>query len=134
MIVRARAFICGMESRHDGVSVGWQWASKTPRCQGKNSAEFSSGDGLRISSIHGTSSVILDHIIDIPPFNSNRAAGLLVLFGLLTRRSETERRLYRTESTYLPFELPTEHLNPRTIHEKGVAMEYVVGVIRHGGP
>ena len=60
MIARARAFMCGMESRLDGVSVGWQWASKTPRCQGKASAGFSSGDGLRIASSHEISSVIVE--------------------------------------------------------------------------
>jgi hypothetical protein len=38
MTVRARVFIEGICATLDMVSVGWQWASKTPISQGKGSA------------------------------------------------------------------------------------------------
>lgn len=41
MTVRARARMVGMVASEATVSVGWQWASKIPRCQGKGEASAS---------------------------------------------------------------------------------------------
>ena len=37
-MVRIRVFMLEMREVRDIVSVGWQWASYTPRCQGKGSS------------------------------------------------------------------------------------------------
>lgn len=43
MTVREAAFMSGMEAMEAIVSVGWQWASWTPRCQGKLSSWLAFG-------------------------------------------------------------------------------------------